>query len=241
MTTERQSGLTLVHRPREVEASLWRRFKFEDQGQCRELLFDLHLAFAKAIARREYHRRPPQGLEREDFEQLAMSGLLEAIDRFDPLLGAPFLSFAKHRIRGAIADAATRSSESAATHSFRRRLEIERLKSLAAERDAISADPIADLAEVAVGLAIGLIAERVGASEGPNNPYETEAWRELERRLAAEIALLGEPQRSIIIQHYTHGVVFTEIAALLRLSKGRISQLHRAAITHIRRRLSRSD
>src|SRR5689334_877835 len=109
MAAGRQSGLALIQRPQEVEASLWRRLRFEDEGQCRELLFNRHLALAKSIAWREYRRRPPHGLEREDFEQLAMSGLLEAIDRFDPLLGAPFASFAKHRIRGAVADGASRS------------------------------------------------------------------------------------------------------------------------------------
>ncbi len=235
----RQTGLALVQRPREVEASLWRRLRFEDEGDCRELLFDHHVALAKAIARREYRRWPRQGLERTDFEQMAMSGLLEAIDRFNPLLGAPFSAFAKHRIRGAIADGIAKSSESAAQYNYRRRLEQERLQSLSEELSAAPADPIADLAEVAVGLAIGLIAERAAAAA--INPYESGAWRKVEDRLMAEVELLPKVQRSVMIQHYKHGMQFNDIAALLNLSKGRISQIHRAAITHLRNRLNGSE
>lgn len=237
----RQTGLALIQRPQEVEASLWRRLRFEDEGQCRELLFNRHLALARAIAWREYRRRPPHGLERTDFEQLAMTGLLEAIDRFDPLLGAPFSAFAKHRIRGAIADGASRSSESAANYGYRRRLEMERLQSLTEDAAHPPADPIAGLADVAVGLAIGLIAERAATATSTISPYESGSWRDVEHRLMAEIEELPEAQRSVMVQHYKHGMQFNDIAVLLRLSKGRVSQLHRAAITRLRNRLNGSE
>jgi RNA polymerase sigma factor for flagellar operon FliA len=235
MTAQRQSGLALIQRPREVEASLWRRLRYEDQGHCRELLFNRHIALAKAIAGREYRRRPPHGSERADFEQLAMTGLLEAIDRFDPLLGPPFSAFAKYRIRGAIADGMSKSSEGAAQYNFRRRSEGDRLRSLSENGDATTADPIFDLTEIAVGLAIGLIAERAATMAALEaNPYESSSWRDIEIRVMSEIEALPDAQRSVMIQHYMHGMPFNEIAVLLRLSKGRISQLHRAAIMRLR-------
>jgi len=242
MTAQRQSGLALIQRPREVEASLWRRLRFEDQGHCRELLFNRHVALAKLLAGREYRRRPPHGSERADFEQLAMTGLLEAIDRFDPLLGPPFSAFAKHRIRGAIADGMSKSSEGAAQYSFRRRSETDRLQSLSENRYGAASDPVSDLTDIAVGLAIGLIAERAAAiAASETNPYESNSWRDIESRVMAEIEALPDAQRSVMVQHYKHGMPFNEIAVLLRLTKGRISQLHRAAIVRLRDSLKRSE
>src|SRR5262249_47303965 len=102
-------------------------------------------------------------------------------------------------------------------------------------------DPLTELAEVAAGLAIGLIAERAETMESPTSPYESDAWREIEHRLLAEVDLLSKGQKSVMGHHYRHGMQFNEIAALLQLSKGRISQLHRAAITRLRKRLNGSE
>jgi len=38
-------------------------------------------------------------------------------------------------------------------------------------------------------------------------------------------------------EHYIHGVAFEQLASLLDLSKGRVSQLHRAALLLLRKRL----
>ena len=239
MTTLAPTGLALIQRPQEVEASLWRRLRFENEGRCRERLFERHLPLARSLAMRELRRRPQHGLERNDFEQLAIAGLLEAIDRFDPLLGPPFSAFAKHRIRGAIADGIARSSESGAQYNFRRRLELERLQSLS--KGEASGDLVTDLSKLAIGLAIGFIAERSQTADQVSNPYESNAWRDVEQSVEREIERLPEAERSIMVQHYKHHVAFNDIAKLLGLSKGRISQLHRAAIARIRERLAISD
>lgn len=42
-------------------------------------------------------------------------------------------------------------------------------------------------------------------------------------------------------QHYFNGVEFKHIAELLGVSKGRVSQLHRAALEKVRARLRLSD
>lgn len=232
------AGLRLIQRPREIEASLWRRLRFEGDLHCREALIEHHLPLARALAGREFRRWPPHGFERTDFEHLAISGLLEAIDRYDPLAGASFRAFAKHRIRGAIADGLAHASENASQYNYRRRVERERIGSLRAEA---AGDPIAQLSDLAAGLAIGLMAEAAAQSASPLNPYETSAWRELEQSVRTEIDLLPEMEKSVIKQHYTNGVAFTDIARLMGLSKGRVSQIHRAAIARLRARLSRIE
>jgi RNA polymerase sigma factor for flagellar operon FliA len=48
---------------------------------------------------------------------------------------------------------------------------------------------------------------------------------------------LDEPELSVIRQHYFEGVPFTQLALARGLSKGRISQIHRAALGKLKDRL----
>jgi RNA polymerase sigma factor FliA len=240
----KHAGLKLLMQAGQVEAALWRRLRYERDPACREPIFDRYAALARAIARAEYRRRPAYGLERADFEQLAFNGLLEAIDRYDPLRGAPFEAFARPRIRGSIADGVARSSESAAQYSARRRMESERLQSLLPSAPHGEANAIAELAELASALAIGIIAENAKlASQGSGEleAYESVAWRDMQLRVLDEIERLNGTEKTVMQQHYLNDVPFTEIARLLSLSKGRIAQIHRAALARLRTRLRRED
>jgi len=234
------SGLDLVVDPLRAEASLWRRFRFEDDAACRENLFDRYYALARMIAGRLFRQRNTRRLERRDFDQFACEGLLHAIDRFDPLLGVPFSAYARRRIAGNVADGIAHMSEIDAQLSHRHRVEQERMRALARE----GADPLAALSELAAGLAIGLILDGAGltggqdvADRGPD-PYDSLAWRETQAILVAEVARLPDAEASVLRQHYDHGLPFAQVAQLMGLSRGRISQLHRAALERLRKRLT---
>ena len=237
----KRAGLDLLLMPPRVEASLWRRFRFEREIRCREQIFTRYRGLARAIAVRQLRGRPRNGIELNDMEQFAYEGLLQAIDRYDPLRGAPFSAFARRRIAGCIADGASRMNETDAQFSYRRRVEQERLRSLGDTADV--RDPLRALAELATGLAIGLMLEGTNLIEQDNgadqrpNAYESLAWRELHTLLAREIARLPERESIIIRQHYENGVSFTHIAQLLGLSKGRVSQLHASALGRLRARI----
>lgn len=236
-------GLRLVQRPEMVEAALWRRVHFEGDSEARNQLFALYRALALSVARREFRRTHSHGLERAEFEQLACVGLLEAIDRFDPLRGAPFAAFAGGRIRGAIFDGLAKSSERAAHYAHVRRR--ERFDSLLPSQP--TAAPLEALVELTVAIALGLLAEdgssamtSSGACE-TDEPYVSLAWRELEQALQEEIARLPDVERHIIKRHYSDGVTFSVIASELSLSAGRVSQLHRAALLRVKSYLRRLE
>jgi RNA polymerase sigma factor FliA len=239
-----RAGLALVERPPRVEAALWRRLRFEADQSCREPLFDQYAPLARAIARHEFRRRPPYGLEAVDFEQLAYGGLLEAIDRFEPTRGPPFDAFAKRRIKGAISDGLILSSEKAAQFSARRRLEQERMRSLlTGERRGENA--VAELADLATALAIGLMAGNAklegGRADGALGAYESLTWRDMQLKVIEEIDRLPGGERTVMQQHYLNDVPFVQIAAMLGVTKGRVAQLHRAALARLRGRLQRGD
>jgi RNA polymerase sigma factor for flagellar operon FliA len=244
MTRPRQStGLDLVVRPAREEAALWRRLRLEAEAGCRETLFDRYVGLARSIAARHFHRRRPPRPELCDFQQFAYEGLLQAIDRYDPLLGAPFTAFARRRIGGSIADGVSRMSEGDAQFSHRHRIEQERLRSLARTGAAAEGDALAALSDLALGLAIGLMLEGTSLVAGETSvdpaptAYDSLAYRELQVRLAGAVGALPEKEAIIVRQHYENGLSFTQIAELLNLSKGRISQLHHAALDRLRRKI----
>jgi RNA polymerase sigma factor FliA len=235
------SGLGLLVHPARAEASLWRRLRFEAEIECRQTLFERYVPLARTIAASKFHQRRGSA-ERGDCEHFAYEGLLQAIDRFDPLLGVPFSAYARRRIVGCIADGLAKMSEFGAQISHRSRVEQERMRSLAPSAAAAGDDPLSALSDLAVGLAIGMMLE--GTSLMPANgadprptAYESLEWRERQARLAAEVQKLPEKEAVIVRQHYHNGLSLAQIAELLDLSRGRISQLHRSALERLRKRI----
>jgi RNA polymerase sigma factor for flagellar operon FliA len=225
------------------EAELWLRVR-TGSAEAREAMFDRHAGFARQIAARQYRDRTRGDLELFELRQLAYAGLLEAIDRFDPDRGVPFRGYASRRITGSVLDGIAQASEVREQVAFKGRLRAERVRSLAPEDvDAMGAsDAMQALAELAAGLAIGFLLDGgLTAGEEAADPapsaYESLAWRETVQGLRAAMDDLPEKEQLIIRQHYLHGVAFELIARLLGLSKGRVSQLHKAAIERLRKRL----
>ena len=229
------------------EASLWEAFKATGSMAAREALFSIHYPFARQVARRRFLRRSGGDIEFPDLVQMASLGLLEAIDRYKPALGTPFRAYAGKRITGAIADGVAKASEVQEQISHRRRVQSDRVRSLnlaGATPDAPK-DPLQALADLAVGLALGFMLEESGlaqpesqADHSPNG-YESLAWRETIGRLGREIESLPERESTVIRRHYIDGLAFDQVSALLGLTKGRVSQIHKAAIERLRRRLPR--
>lgn len=241
MKSQRSIGLALVEVPPRVEASLWRRLRFEAEPGCREKIFMRYRSLARAIARRK-RRRAAHGADADDAEHFAYEGLLQAIDRFDPLRGIPFSAFARRRIAGSIADGAARQSEAAAQSRQHGLVKRERLQALSSEA-AEEPDALRALSTLVSGLAIGLLLEDSGlvatdsVADFRPSAYDALAMRELAAVLQGEIARLPHREAIIIRLHYEDGVSFTHIAELLDLSKGRVSQLHGAALAKLKRRM----
>lgn len=233
-------GLRLLIRPERAEASLWRRFRATGHGRLRESLFDRYHRFARSLARRHARRNGLASDLREDLEQLAYSGLLEAIDRFDPRRGAPFMSFAAARIAGSMIDGLGSIDERGARLRFKRRVERERLASLAPE-DGGQEGATAQLADLVTELALSLMLDTEGRAAPddlagrPENGFDSLAWRETKALLSQRVDQLPEPEQSVIRHHYQHDLLFRQIAVMLGLSQGRVSQIHKAALARLRK------
>jgi RNA polymerase sigma factor FliA len=227
----------------EFERALWAHLKSEAGVSAREAVFAHYLPYARALAAQLYAGRHRDDVEFKDFLQLASIGLLESIDRFEPERGIKFETFSTPRIKGSVLAGVTRLSDGQEQLSLQRRMRRERLASLEpeAQGQGRSRDAFQALAAIAVGLAIGFLLDDTGLVEADTvkptpygNGYQTIAWRQTRERLHNALDRLAQRDQKIIRYHYFHGLGFEQIADILGLTKGRISQLHRAALLELR-------
>lgn len=225
----------------EEEAGLWRRWTETRDPKAREALILRHIEYAKAMAATLYAARPTDEFPFEEFEQFAMVGLLEAVDRYQIGRGAQFTTYAHARIRGAVLSGLQHLSERQEQIAWRRRVVRERAVELAPESFSADGSPhlLNELLAVAAGLALGVLLDGSGMMVGPEdslpgNAYEEVELRKLRDQLWPLLDQLTEREREVIHLHYVEACDFIEIAARLKLSKGRISQLHGNALARLR-------
>ncbi|WP_084091555.1 sigma-70 family RNA polymerase sigma factor [Andreprevotia lacus] len=221
----------------DVEADLWARRQQAD-GRVREELITLYMPFAKMLAAQQYAKRISAEVDFNEYVQLASLGLIDAVDRYLPEQGAQFTTYAEYRIVGTIQNELAGYTERNRQYAVQRRAR-ERVVSLA-EGDGKAGDPFARVAEVAIGLAIGMLLENEALCLQENEAavstshYSNHELQQLHTCLQQLLERLPDKEQTVIRCHYLHQMDFVAIADLMQLSKGRISQLHSSALRHLR-------
>lgn len=225
------------------EIELWAAYSINGGQAERELIFRFYQPLVKRLALRFYRPGSGSHIEFSELYQLASTGLLESIDRFRPDLGIPFRYFANRRISGAILNGIAIYSEVDQQISVRRRIARERLASLKGTQPPKQLDDALDLlGEIAAGLALGLMLEdtRSVAIEGTDcakDAFETIAWKQMINLVRKEISMLPPRESDMMIWHYIDGLHFQQVADIMGLTRSRVSQMHKAAISLLRKRL----
>lgn len=220
----------------EEEAALWRRFRVEGDCAAKETLVSHYLGFAQILAGKIYGSRYHDEIEFAEYMQFASVGLLEALERFDPALGVKFKTFAGRRIIGAMLNGIETVSEKQQQIAFRKRLSAERLESLKeGHAETRSEQLFHHLARVAVGLALGYMLDDSSMYQRRNasyaqSGYESVELEQLRERVRGLVEELPEREKKVIKYHYMNHFPFDEIAGLMGVTKGRISQIHKHAL-----------
>jgi RNA polymerase sigma factor FliA len=204
-----------------------------------------HLPLVRTLAGKLYRMRWDNSVHFDDYCQMGAIGLIEAAQRYDPTRGAQFGTFASWRITGAILNGLENASEVHQQRAARRRLRGERIESLRMSTDGgpaaddTVAGALARISKLAIGLAVGFMLEGSGLySNGEETTardgYCNLATKQLRQRLGHAVEALPLQERTVIQGHYFQQRPFIEIAEQLGLTKGRISQIHRHAVEHLR-------
>jgi RNA polymerase sigma factor for flagellar operon FliA len=224
----------------EREAELWRAWTDQRDLEARRALIDHYLPFANMLAAKLYAGRQVQQLEFHDYRQFAIVGMMEAVDRFDASRNVSFKTYAGHRINGSVLNGVEKSCEKQQQITARAHMKRQRLESIRQDhKEGTGKDLFAELAEVAIGLALGYMLEDSGMYQPheehyTENFYDRHELSQLKKLIERIVDILPEQSRSVICYHYYQGLNFEEIAKTMSLSKGRISQVHRQALKLLR-------
>lgn len=239
-----------------VDPGLWAqhvRYSRRRDEDVLAALVDHYRPHAESQARRHYRRGEPM----EDLTQIALEGLLLALQRFDPERRRPFLAFAKPTVTGMIRrhfrDAGWSIRVPRRVHELATPVrEVRELLSHDFGRDPSSAE-VADF----IGVREDDVLEVLSAEEArlpssldaidPVSKLQTEqvvgrpdagfAWIENRTALRQCLSLLSEDDRDLLRLYFLEEHTQTEIADHLGCSQMQVSRLLARAIRRLRKHL----
>ena len=213
-------------------------------------LINENLELVKRIAY-YYRGRVGKIIEIEDLLQLGMVGLVEAAHNYSPQNDVPFASYAKLRIKGAIVDY-LRKSSNLCRGTIRRKQDYERAKRTLEKK--LNRDPSAE--EIAIELQVE-VAELskwkhdFAVSQHKSIDEATEAYGDflfsmevsveekifngqLKQLLRENLTSLNQQQLMVLQLYYVEELNVYEIAEVLSVTTGRVSQIKSAAVKTLR-------
>lgn len=240
---------------------LWRTFKESHDVKSQENLVKQYAHLVEQMANRMSLSIPQSIIPKEDLVGLGYIGLLEAIKKFDYKKGYQFETFGLWRIKGAMLDGirkmdwVPRGLREKATKlkTALRQLEQTLMRSPTEEELShylnMTLEEVDD-AMTALSLSTMLSLDEPAHSndeegkkhsrlellsdEQSNNQDRNIQGAEFRKMIAECIDNLPEKERLVISLLYYEELTQVEIAEVLNLTKGRISQIHSKAILRLR-------
>ena len=198
-----------------------------------------------------YHGRVKNIVEIDDLMQIGMLGLITAAKNFTERPGASFASYAKIRIKGEIVDYLRKNSNlcrTTITNKQKYEKTIEKLRNyynrepsnseiakslnidieeLYSWREAFAANKLEDIESVYDEFSIWFYSR-------DNTPEESLTDKELRNALLESLHKLEKSEALVIQLYYVEELNVFEIAKILDVSNGRVSQIKLSAIKKLR-------
>ena len=207
--------------------------------------------------------RMPTVIEQEDLESFGIFGLLEAVEKYNPDLGASFKTYAHSRIRGSMIDEVRKVS-------WIPRSVLQRAQKLVAVKEELHKQHGADVTGEMLAQAMGLempeyyklarqasqlqqvsLDEITYTSEGeqlsladfiqdPDSPDPLSLMEEREMKLMLAEAISGLPEKDQLVLsfYYQEKLTLKEISRILEVSESRVCQLHTRAVERLRKSMN---
>ena len=228
----------------------------EQQPDVEELIAS-HSELVRKIAW-QIHGRARHITEIEDIMQIGYTGLIVAAQNYTPLDGASFASYASIRIRGAIVDYLRKSSNLCRTtiqikkkynHAVEK-LERQLLRQpnrleIADELD-MSEDQLIEWEaafQANTPQSIDSVYDQfsIWFTSPDNNPEEEVNETELQELLKEALRHLPEREALVIQLYYVEELNVFEIAEVLEVSTGRVSQIKKSAVGQLRQFIEKAN
>jgi len=221
----------------------------ETRNEWRNQLISEHAEVARRIALK-MARRCPDWVAREDLIAAGMLGLTEAAERYDESRTEPFLSFAEHRIRGAVLDELRRGDMLPRRVRQVARKISNTIRALENSGQSASEEQIADRLGVPIEQYRNGLSHLVNVGVDPIGnddhvmladqrlaPDELAAHRQLIATVRAALEHLEPRDVTILGLHYLEDLTYQQIAETLRITPSRVCQLLWRAVERLRDQL----
>jgi|694.fasta_scaffold50223_4 RNA polymerase sigma factor for flagellar operon FliA len=193
-------------------------------------------------------------VEVDDLIQEGMTGLLDALQRYKPQPNLSFEVYAKTRIRGAIYDSC-RQNDVLPRHQRDQLTALERAtRSLEQTLGRAPEDhEIAEAAELSLDdyfAVLGSMVNLMPLDELPENmvpaehnvdPMQHLVIKQLGVSIEQVLKALPKKEQLVVSLHYQEELAFKDIASVLDLTPGRVSQLHTQAMVRIRAHIAKGS
>jgi RNA polymerase sigma factor for flagellar operon FliA len=204
----------------------------------------------------------PATVDIEDLYNVGVIGLIQAIDRFDPGRNNKFITYATHRIRGAVLSE-LRSRDFLSRSNRRKIREMDNTYAMLEQklgRD-VEAHELAEAMQIDLeeldkikGLSsISFISfEEMGYSESKDkgrlikyladdgvDALSLTNLNELKAAMAKAIEQLPEKEKLVLSLYYFDELNMKETGKVLNVTESRVSQIHSQAVIHLRNKLRR--
>ena len=225
----------------------------------RDRLVEQHLGLVQSVARK-LRKQITARIDFDDLVGYGSKGLLEAAERFDPVHGVAFTTFAYYRIRGAMldglrtmgwysrADYARYRAEERATEYLQNQAERAGAAATGAREGAADGDAdkvegkLSAIAELLSGVATvhitSLEAAATVADERLPPPDASLDTGRLSARVRDAVGKLPDRERQLMELYYFADKNLEEAGAVMGLSKSWACRLHARAVELLRLRLA---
>ena len=228
----------------------------EQQPDVEELIAS-HSELVRKIAW-QIHGRARHITEIEDIMQIGYTGLIVAAQNYTPLDGASFASYASIRIRGAIVDYLRKSSNlcrttiqikkkyNQAVEKLERRLLRQPNRLEVADELDMSEDQLIEWEaafQANTPQSIDSVYDQfsIWFTSPDNNPEEEVNEVELQELLKEALRHLPEREALVIQLYYVEELNVFEIAEVLEVSTGRVSQIKKSAVGQLRQFIEKAN
>ena len=243
----------------ELEALWLSYFADHDNEQYRDQLILQYIYLTRYVVGRVKVALPPT-FSYEDISSYGIEGLIDAVEKYTPKMGARFETYALVRIRGAIIDKVR--SQDFLLRSVRRKIRDvkeaqEELKkqfgrsatnSEIANYLGIEKEKVEQL--LAEDTTITSIYDKKNSNDGDIEvidtiedshtlaPHEEMEEKDVKKELEGALKRLPERERTIMVLYYHENMTLKEIGEAINVSESRVSQLHAQAIMKLKNLLS---
>ena len=233
-----------------------------DRPETREKLMLEYLPQVKRIVNRMAIHLPST-VDIEDLYNVGVIGLIQAIDRFDTSRDNKFITYATHRIRGAVLSE-LRSRDFLSRSNRRKIREMDNAYAMLEQqlgRDAEDHE-VAEMLEIDLDQldaikklsSISFISfEEMGYSDSNDkgrllkfvtddmpDAFAMASLNELKHAMALAIEQLPEKEKMVLSLYYFDELNMKETGKVLNITESRVSQIHSQAIIRLRNKMRRA-